>query len=88
MNREAGLDLRPFAEVPAPGQTSPPATTTTKNLYGTKNNCAHAQLGQNYDRGYTINQKIPIAIFEEPEAKVSCQEEKQGTVHDPSHSTS
>ena len=44
---------------------------------------AHAQLGQNYGQRIQNKPKNPVAIFKEPGAKVSCQEEKQGTAHDP-----
>ena len=33
----------------APGHTSPP-TTKDKEMYGTKNNCMHVQLGQILDK--------------------------------------
>ena len=65
VNREAGLDLRPFAEVPAPGQTSPPAKKIKQktHMYGTKNNCAQTQLGQNYGQRIQNKPKKPNCHF-------------------------
>ena len=44
----------------------------TKKLYGTKNNCAHVQLGQILDQKIQKRQKEPTAISEElgPKPKV------------------
>ena len=84
---ETGWDLGPFAAVL---QCLHPDTTllkpqNTKKLYGTKNNCVHAQLGQILDPKDTKRPKNPTAAFEEPVAKPGRQEQKQGTAHAPLH---
>ena len=50
-------------------------------LYGTKNNCMHAQLGQIVDKRYKETKKT--ATFEEPGAKAGGWEQKQSIVHAP-----
>ena len=57
-----------------------PSNKQTRKLYGTKNNCVHAQLGQILDKRYTET-KNPTAAFEEPGAKAGGRERKQGTEH-------
>ena len=51
-------------------------------LYGIKSNCVHVQLGRILDQQIQ-RQKLPTAIYEAPEAKIGCREQKQGPVHAP-----
>ena len=47
--------------------------TNTEKLYGTKNNCVHAQLGQILDQEIKRRPKKPTATSEEPGTKTGCR---------------
>ena len=81
---ETGWDLGPFAAVlhNLHLDTLLLQQQNTKKLYGTKNNCMHAQLGQTLDKRYKET-KNPATTFEEPGAKAGGWEQKQGTAHAP-----
>ena len=55
----------------APGHSSPEQQNTQK-LYGTKNNCERAPLGQILVQKDKKRKKNPTAISEEPGAKMEC----------------
>ena len=63
---ETGWDLGPFAVVLQclHLDTPLPELQNTKKLYGTKNNCMHAQLGQIIDRKIQKDQKNPTTTSE------------------------
>ena len=77
---ETSWDLGPFAAVL---DTPLLKQQNTKKLYGTKNNCVHAQLGQILDPKRYKRPKNPTSTSEEPRAKTGCWEQKQGTEHAP-----
>ena len=82
---ETGWDLGPFAEVLQCLHLDTPLLEqqNTKKLYGTKNNCVHAPVGQILDPKDTKRPKNPTATFEEPRANTGCWEQKQGLEHAP-----
>ena len=47
----------------------------TQKLYGTKNNCVRAPLGQILDQKDKKGKKNPTAISEEPGAKMECSKQ-------------
>ena len=64
---ETGWDPRPFAAVLQSLHLDKPLLEqqNTKKLYGTKNNCLHAQLGQILDKTFKET-KNPTATSEGP----------------------
>ena len=65
---ETGWDLGPFAAVLASGH-SLLEQQNTKKLYGTKNNCVHAQLGQILDKRYKKTKKAQLPLLKTQKQK-------------------
>ena len=73
-------DLGPYAAVLAHGILLL-QQQNTKKLYGTKNNCVHAQLGWILDKGYKETQKPNHHIWK------SLEKKQPTTVHSPAQNT-
>ena len=85
---ERGWDLGPFAAALQCLSNKPLLEQqNAKKLYGTKNNCMHAQLGQNYGKKIQRDQKNPNCHFWRAWSKNRVLGAKAGYWACPLHST-